>query len=130
MRGHPNPLARNSAVPQRLLYETQYLSSFLEFLQRWGKLMRQIGALSLHCQVSTLTCFFFSPQAEVTSPTDSEDRTPGRLQAVWPPPKTKDEEEKVGLKYTEAGKNCNRCLSSHLKTRTLMETSHQSSIFK
>uniref|UniRef100_H3DJ92 Formin 1 n=1 Tax=Tetraodon nigroviridis TaxID=99883 RepID=H3DJ92_TETNG len=40
--------------------------------------------------------------AEVTSPTDSEDRTPGRLQAVWPPPKPKDEEEKVGLKYTEA----------------------------
>ncbi|KAI4804319.1 hypothetical protein KUCAC02_025950, partial [Chaenocephalus aceratus] len=39
---------------------------------------------------------------EVTPPTDSEDRTPGRLQAVWPPPKTKDEEEKVGLKYTEA----------------------------
>lgn len=46
-----------------------------------------------------------SPQTEVTSPTDSEDRTPGRLQAVWPPPKPKDEEEKVGLKYTEAGKN-------------------------
>lgn len=43
--------------------------------------------------------------AEVTSPTDSEDRTPGRLQAVWPPPKPKDEEDKVGLKYTEAGKN-------------------------
>ncbi|KAF7669530.1 hypothetical protein LDENG_00182660 [Lucifuga dentata] len=39
---------------------------------------------------------------EATSPTDSEDRTPGRLQAVWPPPKPKDEEEKVGLKYTEA----------------------------
>ncbi|XP_068195627.1 formin-like isoform X3 [Antennarius striatus] len=39
---------------------------------------------------------------ETTSPTDSEDRTPGRLQAVWPPPKPKDEEEKVGLKYTEA----------------------------
>ncbi|KAF3701323.1 Formin Limb deformity protein [Channa argus] len=39
---------------------------------------------------------------EVTSPADSEDRTPGRLQAVWPPPKPKDEEEKVGLKYTEA----------------------------
>ncbi|XP_018086658.1 formin isoform X2 [Xenopus laevis] len=36
------------------------------------------------------------------SPTDGEDRTPGRLQAVWPPPKPKDEEEKVGLKYTEA----------------------------
>ncbi|XP_078134471.1 formin isoform X2 [Sander vitreus] len=40
--------------------------------------------------------------SEVTSPTESEDRTPGRLQAVWPPPKPKDEEEKVGLKYTEA----------------------------
>ncbi|XP_069588533.1 formin-1 isoform X3 [Ranitomeya imitator] len=36
------------------------------------------------------------------SPSDPEDRTPGRLQAVWPPPKPKDEEEKVGLKYTEA----------------------------
>ncbi|XP_033847312.2 formin [Periophthalmus magnuspinnatus] len=32
-------------------------------------------------------------------PTDAEDRTPGRLQAVWPP---LQEEEKVGLKYTEA----------------------------
>ncbi|XP_035241995.1 formin isoform X1 [Anguilla anguilla] len=39
---------------------------------------------------------------EVISPTDSEDRTPGRLQAVWPPPKPRDEEEKVGLRYTEA----------------------------
>uniref|UniRef100_A0A286XBT3 Formin 1 n=1 Tax=Cavia porcellus TaxID=10141 RepID=A0A286XBT3_CAVPO len=36
------------------------------------------------------------------SPTEPDDRTPGRLQAVWPPPKTKDAEEKVGLKYTEA----------------------------
>ncbi|XP_067895515.1 formin-1 isoform X1 [Heterodontus francisci] len=36
------------------------------------------------------------------SPSESEDRTPGRLQAIWPPPKPKDEEEKVGLKYTEA----------------------------
>ncbi|XP_029457942.1 formin-like [Rhinatrema bivittatum] len=33
---------------------------------------------------------------------DSEDRTPGKLQAVWPPPKPKGDEEKVGLKYTEA----------------------------
>ncbi|XP_076833992.1 formin isoform X1 [Brachyhypopomus gauderio] len=40
--------------------------------------------------------------SEIISPTDSEDRTPGRLQAVWPPPKAKDEEEKVGLRYTEA----------------------------
>uniref|UniRef100_A0A8C5HCJ7 Formin-like n=1 Tax=Gouania willdenowi TaxID=441366 RepID=A0A8C5HCJ7_GOUWI len=39
---------------------------------------------------------------KATTPTDSEDRTPGRLQAVWPPPKAKDEEDKVGLKYTEA----------------------------
>lgn len=37
------------------------------------------------------------------SPTEQDDRIPGRLQAVWPPPKTKDTEEKVGLKYTEAG---------------------------
>lgn len=56
-----------------------------------------------HCY-DVFACFS-SPQTEVTSPTDSEDRTPGRLQAVWPPPKPKDEEEKVGLKYTEAGKN-------------------------
>ncbi|XP_042302167.1 LOW QUALITY PROTEIN: formin-1 [Sceloporus undulatus] len=33
---------------------------------------------------------------------EQDDRTPGRLQTVWPPPKAKDEEEKVGLKYTEA----------------------------
>lgn len=53
--------------------------------------------------IHAFACFFFYKQTEV-SPTDSEDRTPGRLQAVWPPPKPKDEEEKVGLKYTEAGK--------------------------
>lgn len=53
----------------------------------------------------TICLFMFSHlQTEVASPPDSEDRTPGRLQAVWPPPKSKDEEEKVGLKYTEAGK--------------------------
>ncbi|XP_067310948.1 formin-1 isoform X2 [Pseudorasbora parva] len=39
--------------------------------------------------------------SEVASPSDGEDRTPGRLQAVWPPPK-EDGEEKVGLRYTEA----------------------------
>ncbi|XP_016414717.1 formin-1 [Sinocyclocheilus rhinocerous] len=39
--------------------------------------------------------------SEVTSPSDGEDRTPGRLLAVWPPPK-EDGEEKVGLRYTEA----------------------------
>ncbi|TSK57991.1 Formin [Bagarius yarrelli] len=33
---------------------------------------------------------------------ESEERTPGRLQAVWPPPKSKDEEGKIKLKYTEA----------------------------
>lgn len=60
----------------------------------------------------TLTLFLtsllsiFTWQTEVTSPGDSEDRTPGRLQAVWPPPKPKDEEEKVGLRYTEAGRVC------------------------
>ncbi|XP_057199470.1 formin isoform X1 [Triplophysa rosa] len=40
--------------------------------------------------------------SEVTSPSDGDDRTPGRLQAVWPPPKPKDADEKVGLRYTEA----------------------------
>ncbi|KAF4083864.1 hypothetical protein AMELA_G00122240 [Ameiurus melas] len=38
----------------------------------------------------------------LSSPGDVDDRTPGRLQAIWPPPKPKDEEEKVGLRYTEA----------------------------
>lgn len=53
-------------------------------------------------------------QAEVASPTDSEDRTPGRLQAVWPPPKPKDEDEKVGLKYTEAGEKLCRGQQSNM----------------
>ncbi|XP_028858422.1 formin isoform X2 [Denticeps clupeoides] len=48
----------------------------------------------------------FSPDlifpCDVSSPGDGEERTPGRLQAIWPPPKPKDHEEKVGLKYTEA----------------------------
>ncbi|XP_070612608.1 formin-1 [Erythrolamprus reginae] len=35
-------------------------------------------------------------------PSEQDDKTPGRLQTVWPPPKAKDEEEKIGLKYTEA----------------------------
>ncbi|XP_063146048.1 formin-like [Candoia aspera] len=38
-------------------------------------------------------------------PSEQDDKTPGRLQTVWPPPKTKDEEEKIGLKYTEAEYN-------------------------
>lgn len=42
---------------------------------------------------------FYYLQAETCSPAEGEERTPGRLQAVWPPLK----EEKVGLKYTEAG---------------------------
>lgn len=41
-------------------------------------------------------------QADVI-PSEQDDKTPGRLQTVWPPPKAKDEEEKIGLKYTEAG---------------------------
>ncbi|XP_077076428.1 formin isoform X2 [Siphateles boraxobius] len=32
----------------------------------------------------------------------SEEHTPKRLQTIWPPPKLKNEEEKIGLKYTEA----------------------------
>ncbi|XP_049645741.1 formin-1 isoform X1 [Suncus etruscus] len=42
------------------------------------------------------------PRSPDHSPTEPDDRTPGRLQAVWPPPKARDTEEKVGLKYTEA----------------------------
>ncbi|XP_034755605.1 formin isoform X1 [Etheostoma cragini] len=37
-------------------------------------------------------------QSEASTSGEGEERTPGRLQAVWPPLK----EEKVGLKYTEA----------------------------
>ncbi|XP_008934772.1 PREDICTED: formin-like, partial [Merops nubicus] len=36
------------------------------------------------------------------SPSEQDDKTPGRLQTVWPPPKAQHEEVKVGLKYTEA----------------------------
>ncbi|NWJ07104.1 FMN protein, partial [Crypturellus undulatus] len=36
------------------------------------------------------------------SPSEQDDKTPGRLQTVWPPPKAQHEEAKVGLKYTEA----------------------------
>ncbi|XP_054131254.1 formin-1 isoform X3 [Melozone crissalis] len=36
------------------------------------------------------------------SPSEQDDKTPGRLQTVWPPPKANHEEIKVGLKYTEA----------------------------
>ncbi|XP_074959320.1 formin-like [Phalacrocorax aristotelis] len=36
------------------------------------------------------------------SPSEQDDKTPGRLQTVWPPPRAKHEEVKVGLKYTEA----------------------------
>ncbi|KTF82246.1 hypothetical protein cypCar_00037643 [Cyprinus carpio] len=48
-------------------------------------------------------------KSEVTSPSDGEDRTPGRLQAVWPPPK-EDGEEKVGLRYTEAEAQMMLCM--------------------
>nr|XP_057913838.1 formin-like isoform X2 [Doryrhamphus excisus] len=37
-------------------------------------------------------------RSEASSPVQGEERTPGHLQVVWPPPK----EDKVGLKYTEA----------------------------
>lgn len=45
---------------------------------------------------------YFLNQTDAIS-SEQDDKTPGRLQTVWPPPKAKDEEEKVGLKYTEAG---------------------------
>ncbi|XP_073789454.1 formin-1 isoform X1 [Danio rerio] len=46
-----------------------------------------------------------SPEIKDTTdckPEVSDEHTPKRLQTVWPPPKPKDEEEKIGLKYTEA----------------------------
>lgn len=58
----------------------------------------QLALVTFHLKLF-FTCFAQPDQ----SPTEQDDRTPGRLQAVWPPPKTKDTEEKVGLKYTEAG---------------------------
>uniref|UniRef100_A0A8C8RSH3 Formin 1 n=1 Tax=Pelusios castaneus TaxID=367368 RepID=A0A8C8RSH3_9SAUR len=36
------------------------------------------------------------------NPSEQDDKTPGRLQAVWPPPEIIAGKEKVGLKYTEA----------------------------
>lgn len=49
---------------------------------------------------------FFSFQSETSTPGEGEERTPGRLHAVWPPLK----EEKVGLKYTEAGTTDTLCV--------------------
>lgn len=49
--------------------------------------------------INLLSNSVFPFQSEASTPGDGEERTPGRLQAVWPPLK----EEKVGLKYTEAG---------------------------
>ncbi|CAG10675.1 unnamed protein product, partial [Tetraodon nigroviridis] len=87
------------AVKRKIKSDKENLKSIFERVSRTpSKELKKSGspAECLHVLSS------FSLQAEVTSPTDSEDRTPGRLQAVWPPPKPKDEEEKVGLKYTEA----------------------------
>ncbi|XP_067414138.1 formin-like isoform X2 [Emydura macquarii macquarii] len=36
------------------------------------------------------------------NPSEQDDKTPGRLHAVWPPPEVNARKEKVGLKYTEA----------------------------
>lgn len=66
---------------------------------------------TVNIRTSSSSRLFSCLQTELTSPTDSEDRTPGRLQAVWPPPKPKDEEEKVGLKYTEAGESTEKTVA-------------------
>lgn len=61
-----------------------------------------MNGLSSHFYLTySFLCSLF--QQPDHSPTEPDDKTPGRLQAVWPPPKAKDTEEKVGLKYTEAG---------------------------
>lgn len=55
---------------------------------------------ALLCNIFPNVLLLLSPQPEASISGDGEDRsTPGRLQAIWPPTK----EEKVGLKYTEAG---------------------------
>ncbi|XP_039548585.1 formin isoform X3 [Pimephales promelas] len=43
-----------------------------------------------------------SPDNKETKADVSEEHTPKRLQTIWPPPKLKNDEEKIGLKYTEA----------------------------
>ncbi|XP_078262504.1 formin-1-like isoform X2 [Rhinoraja longicauda] len=53
-------------------------------------------------EINAYSPSFYYMEFNDLSPSESEDRTPGRLHAIWPPPKPKDEEEKVGLKYTEA----------------------------
>ena len=73
-----------------------------------------------------ILCFLFSVclQSEGDTSVDGEERTPGRLQAVWPPPR----EEKVGLKYTEAGTARALPQRSHTHTYTHTHTHTQISL--
>ncbi|XP_056623949.1 formin isoform X1 [Triplophysa dalaica] len=77
----------------------------LEAVRRKKKNEKELLRAIFERQSSIKTTESKSPtevNCEVTSPSDGDDRTPGRLQAVWPPPKPKDADEKVGLRYTEA----------------------------
>ncbi|XP_057199473.1 formin isoform X3 [Triplophysa rosa] len=75
----------------------------LEAVRRKKKNEKELLRSIFERQSSIKTTESKSPtESEVTSPSDGDDRTPGRLQAVWPPPKPKDADEKVGLRYTEA----------------------------
>ncbi|XP_007521746.1 formin-1 isoform X4 [Erinaceus europaeus] len=77
-------------------------SSELEALKRKMRHEKESLRAVFERSKSRLTDGPCDPKSPDHSPTEQDDRTPGRLQAIWPPPKTKDTEEKVGLKYTEA----------------------------
>ncbi|XP_063804097.1 formin-1 isoform X2 [Pseudophryne corroboree] len=74
----------------------------LEAVKRKQKIEKESLKSIFEKARSTDTDQFSEIKSPDNSPSDPDDRTPGRLQAVWPPPKPKDEEDKVGLKYTEA----------------------------
>ncbi|KAM9466983.1 formin [Clarias gariepinus] len=86
-----------------LMRDTGDVSVDLEALKKKRKNEKEILKSIFDKSPSRSISIDKSPgETELTSPGDGEDRTPGRLVAVWPPPKPKDEEEKVGLRYTEA----------------------------
>uniref|UniRef100_A0A8C9RFB0 Formin 1 n=1 Tax=Scleropages formosus TaxID=113540 RepID=A0A8C9RFB0_SCLFO len=91
----PKPAKKDSA-------ETVDLEAVKRRVKSDKEVLRAIFERSLSKPAPGDTKALTESKSEVSSPVDGEDRTPGRLQAVWPPPKSKNEEEKVGLRYTEA----------------------------
>nr|XP_023647966.1 formin-like [Paramormyrops kingsleyae] len=64
----------------------------------------------MKADMEKLRSFFEKPYARTIAASDSksvptssrEQSTPGRLQTVWPPPRSQDDDVRLGLKYTEA----------------------------